>query len=362
MNIFQFSFGDGYAGSSKVALQSSRILMKHGFGVNLFVTKNSLTEKRAIDEGISIYSFNTKVSFNELMKNIFPLFDKLTPKIVISHHSLDRKIGIALKKKYKKNFINIGYRHNISKTIPIIGPFIYNRYYDLLIACSSGVAESLAKSGIKANKIKVIRNSIFIPSSVSNISGKIIRDKYDLNNKIILGMSTWFHRERKGFDILFNAFKDLENKYVLLLIGITENDKQKVIDFASEFGILPEKIIMPGYVDNIWEYYKAMDIFLLTSRSEGFSLALLEAAAARLPIVASNIPGNNEFIVDANNGLLFELSEPMKLKIAIQRLSEDKYFADKLAEKAYQDVMENYQLRNYSDSLFELINQVTKKK
>lgn len=78
--------------------------------------------------------------------------------------------------------------------------------------------------------------------------------------------------------------------------------------------------------------------------------------------MASNIPGNNEFIVDANNGLLFELSEPMKLKIAIQRLSEDKYFADKLAEKAYQDVMENYQLRNYSDSLFELINQVTKKK
>ena len=59
MNIFQFSFGDGYAGSSKVALQSSRILMQNGFGVYLFVTKDSLTEKRAVDEGISIHSFNT---------------------------------------------------------------------------------------------------------------------------------------------------------------------------------------------------------------------------------------------------------------------------------------------------------------
>lgn len=360
MNIFQFSFGDGYAGSSKVALQSSKILMEQGFGVHLFVTKDSLTEKRAVDEGIIIHSFNTEENFNDLLKSIFQLFDQLMPKIVISHHSLDRKIGLALKRKYKNIFINIGYRHNISKTIPIIGAFIYNRYYDFLIACSKGVAESLTKSGIKSNKIKVIRNSIFIPSSVSNISGKLIKDKYNLRNKIVLGMSTWFHKDRKGFDILFNAYKDLDNHYVLLLIGIPDNDKQKVLDFASEFGILPEKIIMPGYVENVWEYYKAMDIFLLTSRSEGFSLALLEAAAARLPIVASNIPGNNEFIVDSKNGLLFDLAKSLNLKFAIQKLSEDKVFADKLAEKAYQDVMENYQLRNYSDSLLELINQVTK--
>jgi glycosyltransferase involved in cell wall biosynthesis len=361
MNIFQFSFGDGYAGSSKVALLSSKILMQQGHTVHLFVSEDSLTEKRAIEEGINIFSLDPRQKFKELMVKVFPLFELYTPRIVISHHSLDRKIGLSLKKKYKHQFINIGYRHNISKTVPIIGPFIYNRYYDYLIACSQGVAYSLTKSGIKDKKIKVIRNSITIPTTLSGINGNTIREKYNLTGKKVLGMSTWFHKERKGFDILFNAFKDLDDKFILLLIGIPEQDKKKVFDFASEFGIQTDKIIMPGYVENVWEYYKAMDIFLLTSRSEGFSLALLEAAAAKLPIVASNIPGNNEFIANMKNGLLFNLAKPEELKDAIIEYSNDNKLANELAENAYQDVMENYQLKNYSDSLLKFINQVTSK-
>ena len=83
-------------------------------------------------------------------------------------------------------------------------------------------------------------------------------------------MSTWFHKERKGFDILFEAIKELDERFILLLIGIPENDKQEVLKFASEFGINSNKLIMPGYVENVWEYYQAMDIFLLTSRSKDF--------------------------------------------------------------------------------------------
>lgn len=360
MNIFQFSFGDGYAGSSKVALLSSKLLIEEGNDVQLFVSKNSLTEKRAIEQEIPVHSFQPQ-KFNELMKNIYPIFDQFKPKVVVSHHSLDRKIGIDLKRKYKNKFFNIGYRHNITKSVPIIGAFLYNRFFDYLIACSNGVADSLVRSGIKENKVKVIRNSITIPSDFSLITGSMVRDSFNLKNKIVIGMSTWFHKERKGFDILFNAVKHLDDKYILLLIGIPESDKQKVYDFASEFNIPKEKIIMPGYVENVWEYYKAMDIFLLTSRSEGFSLALLEAAAANLPIIASDIPGNNEFIVNKKNGLLFNINGPEELKEAIFKISDDKTFSKEIAANAYKDVMSNYLLKNYSDALLSFIRQITSK-
>lgn len=361
MNIFQFSFGDGYAGSSKVALVSSKLLMQHGTIVHLFVSKDSLTEKRAKEDGILIHSLDSRQKFKELMNKIIPLFEQAKPGIVISHHSLDRKIGLELKKKFRDDFINVGYRHNISKTVPVIGPFIYNRYYDYLIACSQGVADSLTSSGIKKDKVKVIRNSITIPDDLSSFSGESFRIKYNLKDKIVLGMSTWFHKERKGFDILFEAFKNLDDKFILLLVGIPEKDKQVVYDFASEFNIAEYKIIMPGYVENVWEYYKAMDIFLLTSRSEGFSLALLEAAAARLPIVASDIPGNNEFIVDGKNGLLFNIKNPDELKEAILKISDDDFFAGELATRAFADVMENYQLKNYAEALNKFITEITAK-
>ncbi|QQS37901.1 MAG: glycosyltransferase family 4 protein [Ignavibacteriales bacterium] len=361
MTIFQFSFGDGYAGSSKVALVSSRLLMNTGHIVHLFVSENSLTEKRATEDNLIVHSINSNQKLNEILKKILPVFSAEHPAVVISHHSLDRKIGIELKRQFKKSFINIGYRHNISKTVPIIGPFIYNRYYDYLIACSQGVADSLTSSGIKENKVKVIRNSITLPENLSAISGEKIRESLSLKDKIVLGMSTWFHKERKGFDILFEAIKELDDKFILLLIGIPESDKSKVIDFASSFNIPKEKLIMPGYVENVWEYYNAMDIFLLTSRSEGFSLALLEAGAARLPIIASNIPGNNEFIVDKRNGVLFDINKPDQLKDAILKLSEDKFLAGEFAAKAYNDVMENYLLKNYSDALLNFLAAVTHK-
>ncbi|HEX7358105.1 MAG TPA: glycosyltransferase, partial [Ignavibacteriaceae bacterium] len=223
MNIFQFSFGDGYAGSSKVALLSSKLLIEEGNDVQLFVSKNSLTEKRAMEQEIPVHSFRPQ-KFSELMKNIYPIFNQFKPKVVVSHHSLDRKIGIDLKRKYKNIFFNIGYRHNITKSVPIIGAFLYNRFFDYLIACSNGVADSLVQSGIKANKVKVIRNSITIPSDISAITGSMVRDSLNLKNKIVIGMSTWFHKERKGFDILFNAVKHLDDKYILLLIGIPESD------------------------------------------------------------------------------------------------------------------------------------------
>jgi glycosyltransferase involved in cell wall biosynthesis len=362
MNIFQFSFGDGYAGSAKVALVSSKILLNNRHQVHLIASDGSLTLQRAKQEKINVHSFDSHQNFKELIKKIIPLFEQYSPQVVISHHSLDRKVGIALKKKFKGRFVNIGYRHNISETVPLIGSIIYNRYFDFLIACSQGVADSLISSGIKSSKVKVIRNSITIPENLSDISGGNIRGKFGLKDKVVLGMSTWFHKERKGFDILFKAFSKLDDSFVLMIIGIPESDKKIVSSYASEFNIPEQKIIMPGYVENIWEYYKAMDIFLNTSRSEGFSLSLLEAAATQLPIVASDIPGNNEFIINNKNGILFDIRKPDELTDSILRLSEDKSLAERLSAQAYRDVMENYRLKNYENALINFIEQLTSNK
>lgn len=349
--IFQFSFGDGYAGSAKVAILSSRLLSEKGHNVTLFVSDNSLTEKRAKEMGINVIAMNSSENFKDLIKKITEYFEIVKPDFLISHHSLDRKIGFKLKSKFKKEFINIGYRHNITKTFPLIGPLLYNHYYDYLISCSKGVAESLVKSGIKEKKIWLIYNGINVPENISEINGNAIRVKYNLQDKIVLGLSTWFHKERKGFDILFNSFKELDEKFVLLLLGIKDEMQNEVYEYASGFRIKKERIIMPGYVDNIWEYYKAMDIFLLPSRSEGFSLSLLEAGAAKLPIIASDIPGTNEFIRNGNNGILFNLEKSEEFTEAIKKLSFDKELKEKLSLNAFKDVMNNFLIENYAEQL-----------
>jgi glycosyltransferase involved in cell wall biosynthesis len=357
MIIFQFSFGDGFAGSAKVALLSSKLLREKGHRVIIFVSQNSLTRKRAGEYGLEVISLDDKQKYKLLLKEINKHFISIKPGIVIGHHSLDRKIGISLKRKHPE-VINIAYRHNITKSFPFIGSFIYNRYTDKLIACSKGVAESLTNSGIKGNKVEVIYNGISIPPDLENISGKSVREKFIPNGKFVIGLSTWFHKERKGFDILFQAFTALNQNYILLLVGIPENQKNEVLSYANEFNISPEKIVMPGYVENIWEYYKAMDIFLLPSRSEGFSLALLEAGAAGLTIIASDIPGNNEFIKDHYNGLLFSISNPKELPDKISEITNNKELAANLGIKAREDVYSKYTIEMYSENLDKFLSEL----
>jgi glycosyltransferase involved in cell wall biosynthesis len=355
LKIFQFSFGDGYAGSAKVAILSSKLLAEKGHNVTLFASKGSLTEKRAKDSGLNVIALDSAMEFKMLIHQIAEIFTKEKPAFVITHHSLDRKVGFKLKSKFGKSFYNIGYRHNISKSFPVIGPLMYNWYYDALIACSGGVAESLIKSGIRKNKVKTIYNGISVPDNLQQVNGDKVINELKLNNKIVLGLSTWFHKERKGFDILFNAFSGLDEKYTLLLAGIPESGKNEVEKYASEFGIKAERLIMPGYVENIWEYYKAMDIFLLPSRSEGFSLALLEAGAAGLPLIVSDIPGNNEFIRHGINGFMFNINEPELLKKYILDVSGDPKLSERLSSQAHEDVMKNYLISHYADNLEEYL-------
>jgi glycosyltransferase involved in cell wall biosynthesis len=166
-----------------------------------------------------------------------------------------------------------------------------------------------------------------------------------------LGISSWFHKERKGFDILFEAFSKLDERFVLLIIGIPKENQKEVIEYASTFGIADNRIIMPGFIDNIYEYYKAMDMFLLPSRSEGFSLALLEAAASGLTIIASDIPGNDEFIEHGKNGLLFNISKPNELTQGILQLANDRKLAGEFRISAINSFNKEFTLERYTEKL-----------
>lgn len=349
--ILQFSFGDGYAGSAKMAILSSKSLIDKGHSVKLFVSKDSVTKKRAVEKGIPIVELVSKQRTPLLVKEVIKNLGVEKADFAIAYHSQDRKVVMKLKSKFKKEIVSVAYRQNISLSTPFIGPLIYNKYFDFMIACSHGVAESLIKEGIKKSKVHVIHNTTEIPENISTISGDNIRNEFRLKDKIVLGISSWFHKERKGFDVLFESFSNLDERFVLLIIGIPKENQKEVFEYASTFGIADYRIIMPGFIDNIYEFYKAMDIFLLPSRSEGFSLALLEAAASTLPIIASNIPGNDEFIKHSKNGLLFNISKPDELTQDILQIGNDPKLSGEFGISARDSFIKDYTLERYAEKL-----------
>ncbi|MDJ0270073.1 MAG: glycosyltransferase family 4 protein [Aigarchaeota archaeon] len=94
-----------------------------------------------------------------------------------------------------------------------------------------------------------------------------------------------------------------------------------------------------------WEAQRIIrgsDIFVLPSRAEGLSTALLEAMAMRTPVVATNVGGNVELVSHMKTGLLVEPDSPQQLAEAINTLLDDKELASRMAEEAYSLILREY--------------------
>ena len=129
--------------------------------------------------------------------------------------------------------------------------------------------------------------------------------------------------EEKGFLELFAAAAKLDPRYVVVVVGPTDEAKgdaltSDVISTARAGGVR-----FLGMRTDVDELYRAMDIFVLPSHREGFPRSAMEAAAMGLPVIASDIRGCREVVEHEVNGLLIPVRNADALGAAITSLGED---------------------------------------
>ncbi len=190
---------------------------------------------------------------------------------------------------------------------------------DQTIAVSEKTKNNMNWSGA-SDKIKVVYNGLPSLNFLEKTEARIELSKKDrrLENipkdKIWIGTVSELHRN-KGLDLMIEALSKIKNEkanWVFIVCGEgEEREKLNQLIHQKEMG---SKIFLVGLVKNAATYLKALDIFTLTSRTEGLPYALLEAGAAGLPTIASNVGGIPEVIQHGKNGLLFEREDVGELK------------------------------------------------
>lgn len=115
----------------------------------------------------------------------------------------------------------------------------------------------------------------------------------------------------------------------------------------EELGVrAPGNLAMPGAVDEPREQMNATrDVFLSTSPSEGMSMAVLDAMAMGLPIVASNVVGNADLVRDEENGLLYPFSDARAAADCIHRLRNDAALRYRLSRAGWETVRDGFNAR-----------------
>ena len=224
-------------------------------------------------------------------------------------------------------------------------PWFTIRGTDRVIAVSDHERRTLIQRGVDESKITVIPNGVDI-AEFSNFR----RASSDEEVKTILYAGR-VDIEQKGLDILIRAFAILLDrlpmKLVLKLMGPDwAGSTDRLIELAEKLKVR-DKVEFLGYQarERFVALMQSSDVFVLPSRFEPFGIVLLEALAARVPIVAARVGAVPEILDNGRFGLLFERENPVSLAAAMEQALTSSADAAQMARKG-RESLEKYSWKN----------------
>lgn len=237
-----------------------------------------------------------------------PLLIKEKPDIVLfGWGELAAYVSPVLPFFRKTKFIvretNIVSQHVVRKEIKFFYRFYSN--FDLIIAQSDDMKKDLIKHlGIDPKKIIKINNPIDF-KKIEKSSRETFPKEFKVGYQNVLAVGTLTHR--KGFDNLIRVFSFLRDRNIFLtVLGIGE-DEAKLKKLAKELYV--KNIQFLGIKRNPYPYFKHADLFVLSSRYEGFPNVLLEAGASGTFSIANDCSGGIDEIIQPNiNGMVCDIS------------------------------------------------------
>jgi glycosyltransferase involved in cell wall biosynthesis len=158
----------------------------------------------------------------------------------------------------------------------------------------------------------------------------------------------------KGIEELLDAFERLENAE-LVLMGIFEQQ----LDPLREEYLRKAQNLNVGFQSDIRPWLASADVLVLPSHREGFPNAPLQAGAMGLPVIATDICGCNEIVIDGVTGLLVPPRDVESLRAAMKRLADDPTLRREMGRAARKRVVENFDHRRVWLALLDFYSNAT---
>lgn len=278
-----------------------------------FVKKNKIRIIHAHGKGAGIYARLIKL-FNPSVKVIF------------TWHGFHIETYGALTKKFY-----------------LLIEKILSKLTDLFI----NVSESERKACV-AHNIYYEKKSIVIYNGIKDEfkpADKIsVRKKLNLpEDKFIVINISRFDKTKNAKAFVETAALLRTNDEIFFILAGDGEEKKELVEMIEQRNL--KNIFLPGFIYNPIEYLRSADVYLSASLSEGLPYTLLEASMCGLPIIASDVRGNNEIVQNDWNGYLFDLltitqvvEKILALKnnpVVYKKFSDNarRFFLDKFAEQ-----------------------------
>lgn len=370
---YNYSNPDYFCGGSCLATQSLvNEMKKKNLKVKVFTTSADSKDQMELQGNMKIYRYATRIKLITSPLSLGLFYKPLKHKVDMVHVSFDMPPGpfAALRYAKKKDLPLILTYHgdwdpDYGGFIRKMGVTMNNRYVKSLLSYASTIISPSRLYALNSkylsqylDKIKIIPNGIDLEEFQLNYTKEECREKLDLplEDRIILFFG--YLTPYKGPDNLLKAFREILEKHPdTTLVFAGNGEMGEMLKKQARQWNIQDNVIFSGFIEKEKRalYYNSADIYCLpsTMSTECYPLAILEAMASQVPVIASKIGGIPDIIEDKVNGLLVPPKDEEKLEDALMLLLENQKKREELCRNAFQGIQQ-YSWKNIADETFKL--------
>ncbi|MBF0442164.1 MAG: glycosyltransferase family 4 protein [Oligoflexales bacterium] len=281
-------------------------------------------------------------------------------KIGIIHAHTGKAHGIGL---ISKSFLpGIDFIVHRRVNFPLSrNPFTRYKYLskkvDKYIAVSSIIARQLSEFGVDSGRISVIKSAVDsspYSGAAKAESRKYLSKTYGFSETgVIIGAAGRLSRE-KGFDTLISALQHIrENRNWVCLIAGDGPMHRPLKELLFEKG-LEDRVILTGFIRDLFSFYSGIDIFAIPSLSEGLGTSAIEASVAGCCIVASDVGGLPEVIDHEKSGILIAPGDPSALSMSLNLLIGNAQLRERYGREAFNKARDEFSVSKLAKDTIEV--------
>lgn len=336
-------------------LISDLVRYDSSFNVHYLAILRRSTEALAFFEKEIQVLFYEGLSDNEIIARLKNFVAENSIDILLAHNRHTWDVATEVRKYFPEVSVYMiahsldGKRYNESDSERELKIRSNITFTEKLICTSDFVKEEHLKL-IPEQKEKIIRiyNGVEVFRSQAYSLRKSIRNSFGMNDdSILLGMVARLAKI-KNQEFLIEAISDLiktcEKSFKLLIIG-DGPEREHLLLKTRELAI-DDYVIIKENNFSINNYYEAFDIFVNCSLFESCSLAILEAMSHALPVIASDVGGNGEIVLNDKTGFLFPLNNKKEFVEKLKMLLYDQKLRTKFGNNGRDNIIEKFDIQN----------------
>ncbi len=279
--------------------------------------------------------------------------------VILSHVNL-LQVGYWIKRISPKTKV-ILYAHGIEiwKSLPAYKQGMLSRF-DHILAVSKFTKDVIEKKhNLSKVQCTVLNNCLdpFLPADNTTGKSTCLLKKHGLNKQDIILMTLTrlsVNEKYKGYEKVLQSIKELLPVYPQLkyiIIGKYEPYEKQRLDNIINRLELTEQVVFTGFIndDQLAEYYKLAEVYVMPSKKEGFGIVFIEAMYYGLPVIGGNKDGSVDALCDGSLGLLVNPDDQQEITAAIKKVLNDvnafvpdrKLLLEKFSNETYRQNLKN---------------------